>query len=247
MNMIKISGGNFSMGSDQYGPFESPVHTVHVSDFYMDETLVTNEQFNLFVTDTNYITEAEKKGAAWGADHDGVYQNRAGLHWRSYSSKLREDQPVILISWNDAKAYAQWAGKRLPTEAEWEFAARGGLISKLYPWGDDEPNGVQSNFAQVNAQIPPTTRVKQFSPNAFGLYDMVGNVWQWCEDWFGESYYQESGGLKNPLGPSQGTTKVRRGGAWNVIQSFRLRCANRGALPPEAIAPNIGFRCAKSF
>ncbi len=243
--MIKIKGGKYQMGSEGYGEFESPIHLVEISDFLLDETLITNSMFDSFVSQTGYLTTAEKIGAAWGYDK-GVYKHISGLSWKSHYSSERADHPVVLISWYDANEYCNWAQKRLPTEAEWEYAARGGNNEWLYPWGNDEPNGTQSNFAKNPYTIPPTTPVRTYQPNFFGLYDMVGNIWQWCNDWFNETYYA-SGNNLNPTGPSAGQSKVRRGGAWNVIQSFRLRCANRGAMLPESYTTNIGFRCAKSI
>ncbi len=242
--MVLIPAGTFLMGSEDGGEFERPIHEVHLDDYWLDETPVTNEKFSKFIEETGYETDAERVGAAWGYK-DGKFGQIPNLCWRDYALPGREDHPVVLISWNDAQAYAQWAGKRLPTEAEWEKAARGGLVGKLYPWGDVEPDGSQSNFARSPAEIPPTTPVKQFPPNGYGLFDMVGNVWQLCSDWYDAYYYAESPS-KNPKGPSAGEYRVRRGGAWNVIQPFRLRCANRGAIAPNYPVPNVGFRCAKS-
>lgn len=243
-NMVEIPAGNFRMGSTNWGPFESPVHEMYIESFWMDKTPVTNLQFGIFVKATGYKTDAEIAGRARGYE-GGSFKIIPGLNWKSFYATDRADHPVILVSWNDAKAYADWAGKRLPTEAEWEKAARGGLVDKLYPWGDETPNGTQSNFAQQPMNIIPTTPVQSFAPNGYGLYDMVGNVWQWCADWFEESYYAVSSTI-NPRGPELGTTKVRRGGSWNVIQPFRLRNSNRGALPPYAFEPNLGFRCVVS-
>lgn len=240
-SMIKIPRGPFQMGSSEGGDFERPVHEVVLADFWMDSTLVTNREFRRFVQETGYVTQAERQGNAWGYDGTNFHQ-ATGLSWLELADS-RDDHPVVLVSWFDAATYAQWVGKRLPTEAEWEKAARGGLIGNLYPWGDAAPNGLQCNFAAAPARIPPTTTVKQFPPNALGLFDMVGNVWQWCSDWYGESAYQD-GVCCNPQGPPTGTHRVRRGGSWNVIQAFRLRCANRGAFDPSLSAPNIGFRCA---
>jgi formylglycine-generating enzyme len=239
--MVLIPAGSFSMGSEDGGDFERPVHEVFLDAYWMDATPVTNGAFARFAADTQYETDAERAGAAWG--YDGVHFRRiAGLSWRIFADR-RETHPVVLVSWNDASAYATWRGKRLPTEAEWERAARGGVTGKLYPWGDDCPDGTQSTFSVAPSPIPPTSPVDRFPPNAFGLYDMVGNVWQWCSDIYDDTYYAHSP-LTNPLGPSAGNLRVRRGGSWNVIQPFRLRCANRGAFEQALSAPNLGFRCA---
>jgi sulfatase modifying factor 1 len=242
--MILVPTGSFMMGCENQGEFEHPVHEVHLDAFWMDAILVTNDQFAEFVQQKGYLTESERSGSAWGY-REGRFSSIRGLSWRNYAITGREQHPVVLVSWNDAVAFAKWAGKRLPTEAEWEKAARGGLMGKLYPWGDQEPVGTQSVFARNPSEIPPTSEVKAFEPNKYGLYDMVGNVWQWCNDWYSGDYYS-SGVLVNPQGAEKGSHRVRRGGSWNVIQSFRLRCANRGAMDASACAPNVGFRCCVS-
>jgi sulfatase modifying factor 1 len=242
--MVLIPAGPFRMGSAHGSPAELPEHMVELSEFWMDATPVTNRNFAEFAEDSGYRTEVERAGSAWGF-HEGRFQNVKGLNWRTYATPERDDHPVILITWNDASAYCAWAGDRLPTEAEWEMAARGGLESADFPWGAAPANGLQSNFAGAPDGLPATTPVKSYPPNGFGLYDMVGNVWQWCSDWYGETYYDASP-MADPTGPDSGATKIRRGGAWNVIQPFRLRCANRGAMLPAQTATNMGFRCARS-
>ncbi len=241
-NMVKIPAGKFLMGSDNGGEFEGPVHEVYLDEYLIDATPVTNEAFAAFVEKTGYKTTAEKTGGAWGYQ-GGNFQFVIGLSWKNYSTSDRKDHPVVQVSWEDANAFASFYGKRLPTEAEWEKAARGGLEQQLYPWGNDIPNGTQCNFSGSANEVPPTTPVKQFTPNAYGVYDSVGNVWQWCGDWFTGDYYSTSDAV-NPPGPASGEFRVRRGGSWNVIQPFRLRCSNRGAIDPVSCVPNIGFRCA---
>jgi formylglycine-generating enzyme required for sulfatase activity len=239
--MVLVPAGPFLMGSEDGGPFEHPLHQVDLSAFWMDATLVTNRHFTIFTQDTGYRTDAETRGEAWG--YDGYeFRSIKGLSWRSFC-RDRENHPVVMVSWNDAEAFARWAGKRLPSEAEWEKASRGGLSNQRYPWGSDAPNGCQCPFALSPTQIPPTSSVRSFPPNGIGMYEIVGNVWQWCADWYGEDYYRIST-RQSPVGPPTGASRVRRGGAWNVIQPFRLRCANRGAFDPDSCAPNIGFRCA---
>lgn len=234
--MVLIPAGSFAMGATGFGSFEDPVHSVYLDAYWMDETPVTNAEFAHFAAATGYRTEAEERGAAWGWAAES-YGEVPGLHWRTFMAADRLDHPVVLISWNDANAYCRWAGKRLPTEAEWEKAALGGRDGSLYPWGADVPDGSQSNFARDSGPVPATTHVRRFAPNAYGLYDMVGNVWQWCADGFSEY------ALHDPGAAAEASVRCRRGGAWNVIQPFRLRCANRGAAPPSSAAPNIGFRC----
>jgi formylglycine-generating enzyme len=242
--MVHIPAGTFSMGSAGGSAAESPVHQVHINGFWLDVTPVTNQAYADFVAESGYQTEAEQAGGAWGF-HEGQFQNVPELCWKTFATTGRAEHPVILVSWNDAAAYCEWAGLRLPSEAEWEMAARGGPAGAAYPWGNATPDGTQSNFAADPYGVPGTSPVLQHRPNGFGLYDMVGNVWQWCSDWYGEAFYAESPDC-DPKGPTSGITRVRRGGAWNVIQPFRLRCANRGAMLPSQTATNMGFRCAHS-
>ena len=238
--MKYIGKGTFLMGSQGWGEFESPIHAVDVDSFFIDETPVTNREFEVFVRETGYKTAAEKVGAGWNF-HKGKYQNVAGLSWKTFASKDRDDHPVVLVSWHDAKSFADWAGKRLPTEAEWEFASRGGNEQLLYPWGDNF-TGKECNWNRKASELPATTQVRLFEPNNYGLFDMVGNVWQWIDDDYDAHAYNDETGEKK-----ENVLKVRRGASFNVIQPFRLRCANRGAYDPEAFSVNIGFRCAKDF
>ena len=243
--MQLIPAGKFAMGAEAWGEYESPIHEVFVDNFYIDIHQVTNEEFNEFVSITGYKTSAEDKGSAKGYENS-MLKEIAGLNWKSYFTEERKNHPVVLVSWYDAVTYATWAGKRLPSEAEWEKAARGGLESKLYPWGDDTPLPGLCNFGKTTTDFPATMEVKSFPPNNYGLYDMCGNVWNWCNDWFSESSYNIEEN-QNPKGPKTGTTKVRRGASFNIIQTFRLRTSNRGAYDPKSCAINIGFRCVKDI
>jgi formylglycine-generating enzyme required for sulfatase activity len=151
---------------------------------------------------------------------------------------------VVNVSWGGAAAYTQFYGKRLPTEAEWEKAARGGLVGKRFPWGDSDPDGTQSNFADksVDDGYRYTAPVGSFTPNGYGLYDMAGNVGEWCSDWYGGKYYSSSPS-HSPTGPSSGTRRVVRGGSWNDIPLF-VRVASRMMGPPTFTNYTTGFRCA---
>ncbi|HYX28484.1 MAG TPA: formylglycine-generating enzyme family protein [Pyrinomonadaceae bacterium] len=244
--MALIPAGEFMMGSETGGEVEKPAHRVYLDDYFIDQTPVTNAQFKKFVEATRYRTTAERLNQLVSTQDGSIAAG--GVSWRRFYSDDRADHPVIFVSWFDADAYANWAGKRLPTEAEWEKAARGGLEGKLFPWGDDEPTARQANWLKTQTEessAPPTTPVRALEPNKYDVYDIVGNVWEWCADWYFDPYYVISPAA-NPQGPERGQYRVRRGAAWNIRESFRLRCANRGAMPPERYWPNIGFRCALS-
>ena len=242
--MVHIVGGKFQMGGIDGATFESPVHSVELSDFLIDAKMVTNSDFAAFVESTGYVTTAESRGYAWGFNGTD-YGDIDGLHWKSYATSERHNHPVLLVSWFDAKAYADWQGKALPTEAQWEFVARDGLNGKLFPWGDERPSRDNCVFDRPQSAMPGTAPVGSLAPNSFGVFDLVGNAWEWCEDWYSPNFYARSP-RENPQGPSSGTTKVRRGAAWNVVQDFRLRCSNRGAMKPDSTVPNLGFRCVKN-
>lgn len=227
--VISLAGGSFLMGSDVGGEDEKPVHEVYVDPFDMGRVLVTNAQFKVFcdATKRDYPTDPPE----WGNYFNGY-----------------PDHPVVNVSWEDAMAYCEWLSKltglkyRLPTEAEWEYAARGGLTGKKYPWGDEDPKG-RANY--LEGQIPfgvPTMRVASYAPNGYGLYDMAGNVWQLCWDFYDVSYYR-SGNTRNPQGPPEGGNKVARGGAW-LYGPSSLRCAVRLQVSPFMQHETIGFRVA---
>ncbi len=213
--MVLIPGGSFSMGSNDGGSDEKPVHRVELDRFYMDKYEVSNGQYRIFIQATGH-PEPE--------------------HW--HDSRFNQPyQPVVGVSWNDATAYAKWVGKRLPTEAEWEYAARGGLVGKRYPWGDEM---TKAHYGSWNGGRGTTKAVGSFGVNRYGLYDMAGNVWEWCQDWYGD-YYSDSP-AKNPPGPDNGSGRVLRGGAWSSGKS-RLRVAGRSNGNPYARGRGHGFRC----
>lgn len=260
--LVFIKGGSFQMGDDDGMPYETPVHTVEIKSFLLDEHEVTVAEFAEFVEKTGYQTEAEKFG--WSGVFDvetGSWEKVDGANWRypeGKNSTANLNEPVCQISWNDALAYAKWVGKRLPTEAEFEYAARGGLRGKKYSWGNDlRPNGKpvanwwQGSFPDKNTiedgflQRAP---VKSFPPNSFGLYDMTGNVWEWTNDWYADDYYKTSPPI-NPSGPENGTEKSIRGGSWMCSENYcsNYRVAGRSKSTPDTGLNNLGFRCAKDF
>lgn len=261
--MMSLKGGAFVMGSRnaKYAD-EAPARTVTVGAFAIDVYEVTNTQFERFVNETGYITDAEKKGAGW-AYREGAkdWELVAGAEWRHPEGpdshiKNRGGHPVVQVSWNDAVAYAAWAGKRLPSEAEWEYAARGGKEQKVYPWGDElNPGGkAVANFWQGvwpkrNLLIDGffyTAPAGSFPANGFGLHDMAGNVWEWCADWYGEDYYKSAPAV-DPRGAFDGTTRAARGGSWFCSEAYcgGYRSAFRGRSPQDYSFNNVGFRCVK--
>jgi sulfatase modifying factor 1 len=238
--MVLVPGGTFSIGSASGAPGERPTHLVELDAFYMDVTEVTNAEFAVFVSATGYQTTSERLDERRGVD-DG---DGPGMpSWRDFADRARQAHPVVCVSWFDAMAYLRWAGKRLPTEAEWEVAARGGLADKAFPWGDSAPTSEQANWGRADSapDIVPTVPSSDLAANAYGLRSMVGNVWEWCSDWYGETYYAASPRV-SPTGPTSGEYRVRRGGAWNVTDARRLRCANRGAMLPDSFWRRVGFR-----
>jgi iron(II)-dependent oxidoreductase len=218
--MVLIPAGEFKMGK-KGEDHHSPEHTVYIDEFYMDKCEVTNAQYAEFcqATDRN-LPEF------WGMDHF-----RSGPDF--------PDHPVTGISWYDARAYAEWAEKRLPTEAEWEYAARGGLAGKDYP-GGDEIDPSTANFSK--AEKGGTVAVESYPANGFGLHDMAGNVGEWVADYYARDYYKASPD-KNPAGPDEGKFRVFRGGGWHT-GPYCSKVFFRNALPANWLDFNVGFRCA---
>lgn len=260
-------------GDGNAGDGETPVHRVRLAPYSIDASSVTNADFDRFVEATGYRTEAEIFGfsavfhLALAAEPDEVMGPAAGTPWWAgvrgadwrhpggSQSDLDglDDHPVVHVSWNDAVAYCRWAGRRLPTEAEWEFASRGGLEGARYPWGDDlrddgawRCNIWQGQFPGVNTEDDgylTTAPVRSFEPNGFGLWQTVGNVWEWCADWFGPRYYKFSPDA-DPQGPSLGAARVMRGGSYLCHDSYcnRYRNSARSSNTPESSMGNTGFR-----
>ncbi|UFH56169.1 formylglycine-generating enzyme family protein [Spirosoma sp. KNUC1025] len=292
--MVLIQGGNFQMGAADF-PDARPIHGVTVNSFWMDRHEVTNAQFAAFVKATGYVTVAERPlnpadfpgvpadklvpgSAVFTPPTQAVslqnpvqwWQYVAGTNWRhplgpKSSIVGKDSEPVVQVCYDDAVAYARWAGKRLPTEAEWEFAARAGRKAAKYYWGNElKPRGkwaaniFQGNFPNANTAedgFRTTAPVQTYSANAYGLYDMEGNVWEWCSDLYRPDYYQKSP-VNNPKGPGNsydpdepGTIKhVQRGGSFLCSDQYcvRYQAGSRGKGETTSASNNLGFRCVRS-
>lgn len=262
--MVYIPAGSFQMGTEDGLPYEGPVHEVSVEAFWMDAHEVTNAEFARFVEATGHRTDSEKWG--WSAVFDqksGQWKRVDGADWRhpeGVSSNIRKrmNYPVVHVSWNDAATYAHWAGKRLPTEAEWEWAARGGMTGKTYAWGEEiNPGGkFMANYWQGKWPVGDTAAdgfkglspVETFPPNGYKLFDMTGNAWEWTADWFSYESY-ESDETENPRGPAEGRERVMRGGSFLCNEHFcsGYRVAARNKNTPDSAAINLGFRCVRSI
>ena len=274
--MVRVPAGSFVMGTDRGFDFEGPAREVATSGFWIDEHEVTNAEFAAFVAATGYVTDAERYGWSLvfracaggpgagspdaGSPDAGRWERVEGADWRHptgpNSSVVGGDEfPVVQVSWNDASAYAAWARRRLPTEAEWERAARGGLARAEYAWGDGltPSDRFMANYWQGPWPKEDTAEdgfegvapVRSFAANGFGVFDMTGNVWEWTADWFApESYVVDVS--SNPKGPRAGTERVIRGGSFLCNETFcaGYRVAARNKTSPDTATNHIGFRCA---
>ena len=300
--MVRIPAGSFAMGCGGDCPMEDakPVHEVALDGFWMDETPVTNGDFQKFAGSAGYQTVAERipkaadypdvptvklvAGSAVFTPQDvGLLNPYAwwtftpGANWRHAegpkspeSAQHRADYPVIHVAFEDAASYCRWSGKDLPTEAQYEYAARGGLVGKRYAWGDDlKPKGKwmannwQGSFPKQDLGddgFKGLSPVKAFPKNGYGLYDMAGNVWQWCKDWYRPDTYatrlKTGGKVSNPQGPASGADptepgiakRVQRGGSFLCNEKYCVRylVGSRGRGAVDSGASNLGFRCVKS-
>ncbi|OQV12816.1 Sulfatase-modifying factor 1 [Hypsibius exemplaris] len=276
--MVEIPAGKFRMGTDEPqfpADGEGPSRPVELDGFLMDTMEVSNAQFKDFVDATDYITEAESFGNSFvffgmmtEAQMEVVNESVAAAPWwyktpnaywrepEGIDSNLddRWDHPVTHVSWNDAVAYCKWRGKRLPTEAEWEYACRGGLENHLFPWGNKltgkggvhKTNIWQGEFPTNNTGEDGwmwTAPVDMFEANKYGLKQMTGNVWEWTADYWNTHHKQDL--KKNPKGPKKGTDKVKKGGSFLCHKSYcyRYRCEARSQNGVDSAASNLGFRC----
>ncbi len=276
---VAVPGGEFTMGSEDRdavpGDGEGPLRRVRVSPFAIAACAVSNDEFARFADDTGYVTEAERFGwsfvfaaflpgpvraASPRADGAPWWCGVQGAWWRRPEGPAsglagRGDHPVVHVSWHDAAAYAAWAGARLPTEAEWEYAARGGLDGARYAWGDELTPGGEHRCNIWQGRFPTrntaedghagTAPVATFPANGFGLHNVAGNVWEWCADWWSAEHGTRH--LHDPRGPRHGSAKVMRGGSYLCHESYcnRYRVAARTSNSPDSSTGNQGFRCAR--
>ena len=301
-DMVLVPAGEYVIGDDSSTPTsDAPPRRVRLDAFYIDRHEVTNGEFTRFVEATGYGTTAENKGGAWiyrGGERDWKYVR--GANWRhplgpGSSIETAMDHPVVLVSWYEADAYAQWAGKRLPTEAEWEIAARAGVpttfsnqqaieiaaashvnkektparagrnsepqhpsagpnhgvhLVRTNPAEDGSANVWQGHWPQKNRLTDGffyTAPVGSFAANSLGLYDMIGNAWEWTADWYSPDSYKAEKLAHNPVGPKTGRLRVARGGSWFCSANYcsAYRPGFRGKSPPAHAFNNVGFRCAR--
>ena len=262
---------NYGMDSLVAGLFneEHPQHRVRITKpFYLGTYHVTRGQFRQFVADTHYKTDAERgeKPGAWGWDPEKKkYDFNEKCSWRNAGFEQTDEHPVVQVSWNDAVAFCKWLSRkegkthRLPTEAQWEYACRAGTTTRYYSGDDPETLAKVGNVADATAkaQFPDlytirgsdgylfTAPVGRFKPNAFGLYDMHGNAWQWCADWRGKDYYDKSP-AEDPTGPDTGVYRVLRGGSWSDGGPLCARSAERYGTTPNSRFDDFGFRVART-
>ncbi|HQN04716.1 MAG TPA: formylglycine-generating enzyme family protein [Anaerolineaceae bacterium] len=263
--LMCVPVGEFEMGG---GPGETdsdndekPLHTVFLDAFWIDEKEVTNAMFAKFVAETNYFTDAEKfgRGEIWiSTENKWIWSDDANwMHPYGPGSSIADlqDYPVVQVSWNDAHAYCQWVGRNLPSEAQWEKAARG-TDGRVFPWGDNQPTGIHANFADKNFGAGWATRNLddnyQFSApvgsypkgqSPYGVLDMAGNVYEWVADFFLYEYYSSQVIWNNPTGPETGNNRSIRGGSWDSLPSWNLRVADRHGREATYHGANYGFRC----
>lgn len=253
-----VPAGEFLMGSDDGEEDERPAHRVQLDDFLIGVQPVTNAEYARFVRETGHrapaIYELPLVVSAGGEERERTFRETGAAYvWRDDDPPIeRADHPVTLVRYHDAIAYCGWLSSvtgrrfRLPTEAEWEKAARGGVESKKYPWGDRLDRNMANFLIDPAArQTNGTTPSRTYPPNGYGLFDMAGNVWEWVQDWYSPQYYAESP-PQNPSGPPSGQMRVVRGGGWPVADVRMLTCTYRHQVPPDTYSYAIGFRVASA-
>jgi len=227
-SMVKIPGGSFEMGTNDGDSDEKPVHTVYISEFHMDTYEVTNGEY--------------KKCVQAGKCHapKSLKSSKRGSY---YGNSNYDNYPVINVKWNDASKYCEWKGGRLPTEAEWEYAARGGLQGAKYPNGDSISGGDANYWDSGDSEDNDTIKVGSYPANGYGLYDMAGNVSELCSDWYDKNYYSSSSS-RNPQGPSSGSWRMLRGGSWYTNTNL-ISVTTRLYSLPTGWGNINGFRCVR--
>ena len=238
IEMVFVKGGTFQMGSNNGSSDEKPVHRVYVDNFYIGKYEVTNAQFCKFLNEKGNQREG---GVSW-LDIKTQYCKIVKQGGRYVPVSGYENHPVIEVSWYGARAFCKWAGGRLPTEAEWEYAARGGNKSRGYKYSGS--NNVDAVAWYVGNSGGKTHPVGMKQPNELGIYDMSGNVWEWCADWYGGNYYSKSP-YENPTGPAAGAYRVRRGGGWDY-SARGTRVAYRLYYAPDDSGYSLGFRLCRA-
>jgi len=278
--LVRLAGGTFLMGSEDPGAYaedgEGPVREVTLSPFRLDRHAVTNARFAEFVAATGHVTDAERVGTAFvfggflpddfpptrGVVEAPWWREVEGADWAHPEGPQsdvadRAEHPVVQVSWDDALAYCAWAGRRLPTEAEWEFAARGGLEQQRFPWGGSLTPGGEHRMNVFQGSFPGrntaqdgyagTAPVDAFPPNGHGLHNMTGNVWEWTADHWSTTWHREQERpLVDPRGPQVGDRRALRGGSYLCHSSYcwRYRTSARMSSTPDTPTGNVGFRCA---
>jgi serine/threonine-protein kinase len=245
-DLVLVGGGEFEMGSRDLFDLDNVARRVSTDDVAIDRYEVTNERFARFVRQTGYLTDAERRGSGRILLIGSGWVDMPSTSWRhplgpADSIEGRSRAPVVQVSWNDAVAFCRWAGLRLPTEAQWERAARGGLEGARFPWGDQVPDGRARFGLRPSGRPGP---VGAYAPNGHGLHDMAGNVREWCADWYAPGG-QATGIAKNPTGPATGRLRVHRGGSY-LSPAGDITVFARGSGTPGAGAVDIGFRGARS-
>jgi formylglycine-generating enzyme required for sulfatase activity len=235
-----LAGGTFMMGMEIGTASERPVHEVTIGSFLLAKAETTLGQFARFVEAAGYVTDAEKNGYCrfWTGTK---WAKTPDVSWRTLFAFQGPDHPAGCVSWNDAEAFSRWAGLRLPTEAEWEYAARAGSAHGIWAGTDSDSDLADYAWFRANSGLRSRS-IATRKPNAFGLFDMSGNVWEWCSDWYDEAYYGDSPSL-DPAGPERGRVKVARGGS-AYFDVTRLRVSHRGRYLPDYAHGSIGFRTA---
>jgi sulfatase modifying factor 1 len=250
-DLARIPAGDFLMGAGDGEEDERPVHRVFVSEFFIGRFAVTVDEYGRFVRATGYPAPAVRAlPLITTAEHEALFREMAAPYvWTGGQAPAGQStHPVVLVRYDDAVAYCAWLSDaiarrvRLPTEAEWERAARGGVDGQRYPWGDDVDPSRCNYLADPSVKRQRGTRpTGTYAPNAYGLCDIVGNVWEWVWDWYGSEYYG-LGDVRDPRGPGSGTMRIVRGGSWVNDDTSMLRSAYRHKVPPDTYAYSVGFR-----